>query len=118
MADPTPTSPRGNVSASPLSIPPRRKGRVPIARINLLAEPARLALALVGISFALFLMFLQIGFRESLFSSCTSLYRALQGEVFILDRATERQNLSEYFSDEALEPIQGYPEVTYATGVT
>jgi putative ABC transport system permease protein len=69
--------------------------------LQLRKERARLLVAIAGISFADVLMFLQMGFRDALFSSSVEFHESLNGEIVMLssrsrslislDRFTERR---------------------------
>lgn len=50
-----------------------RSSRTPIARLNLVHDPRRLATSLAGVGFAVVLMFTELGFRNALFDSTTAL---------------------------------------------
>jgi putative ABC transport system permease protein len=52
-------------------------------------DPARLGTSLGGIAFAVLLMLLQMGFRNSLLDSEGGLLEALEGDVFVLRRGKE-----------------------------
>ncbi len=52
-------------------------------------ERAKLIAAILGVLFACVLVFMQIGFRDSLFDSATSVPRKMQGDLFIVHKQTE-----------------------------
>ncbi len=52
--------------------------------LQLRKERARLLVAIAGISFADVLMFLQMGFRDALFSSAVEFHESLNGEIVML----------------------------------
>ncbi|MEM6654219.1 MAG: FtsX-like permease family protein [Planctomycetota bacterium] len=61
--------------------------RTPLAWKNLTHDRRRLAAAVVGIGFAVLLMFLQVGFENALFNSQVRLLDRLAGDVFLISRA-------------------------------
>src|SRR5262245_44647112 len=58
--------------------------RVPIAWLNLTHSKARFFLSVMGISFAVVLMFVQLGFWRALLDSQTAILRAVDGDLFIV----------------------------------
>lgn len=79
----------------------KKKKPLFLSWLQLRKERARLLVAIAGISFADVLMFLQMGFREALFSSAVEFHNSLNGEIVMLsgrsrslislDRFTERR---------------------------
>ncbi|HEY8504026.1 MAG TPA: ABC transporter permease DevC [Gemmataceae bacterium] len=72
--------------------------RVPLAWRNLTHNRVRFALALAGITFAVFLMFMQYGFRNALFDSTAELLRRLNGELLITHKLKYQLALPMEFS--------------------
>ncbi|MEC4813952.1 MAG: ABC transporter, partial [Scytonema sp. PMC 1069.18] len=60
-------------------------GRIPLAWLQLKREKTRLAVALAGIAFADILMFMQLGFRDSLYYSNVRLHSSLQGDIVLIN---------------------------------
>ncbi len=60
------------------------KTRLPIAWLQLKHEKTRLLVAIFGISFAVVLMFMQLGFRSALFESAVGMHSSLQGEIVLI----------------------------------
>ena len=52
-------------------------------------DPARLATSLGGLAFAVFLMLIQMGFRNSLIDSATALLESLDGDIFIMSKGKD-----------------------------
>jgi len=69
----------------------RWEGRTPLAWRNLVGRGGKLLLASAGIGFAVFLMFMQIGFRNALFDNTVQLARLLKADFFLVSPA--RYNL-------------------------
>lgn len=57
---------------------------VPLAWLQLTYEKSRLLVAIAGITFAVVLMFLQLGFRDALFTSAIRLQSNLVGDLVII----------------------------------
>ncbi len=58
--------------------------RVPVAWLNLTHNKARFVLSVLGISFAVVLMFVQLGFWRALLDSQTAILRAVDGDLFVV----------------------------------
>jgi len=59
-------------------------GRIPLAWLQLTAEKLRLLAAVAGITFAVMLMLMQLGFRDALLESATLLHDRLDGEIVLI----------------------------------
>ncbi len=57
--------------------------KLPLAWLQLKREKTRLAVALAGIAFADILMFMQLGFRDSLYYSNVRFHNSLQGDIVL-----------------------------------
>jgi len=62
--------------------------KLPLAWLQLKREASRLAVALAGIAFADILMFMQLGFRDSLYYSNVRFHNSLKGEIVLINRQT------------------------------
>ncbi|WP_233129961.1 ABC transporter permease DevC [Synechococcus sp. 1G10] len=58
--------------------------RIPLAWLLLTRQPARLAVALAGISFAGILMFMQFGFRDGLFDASVTVHKLFDADLVLL----------------------------------
>ncbi|MFN5351460.1 MAG: ABC transporter permease DevC [Alphaproteobacteria bacterium] len=56
---------------------------------QMIHERAKLVAATLGVLFSCVLLFMQLGFRDSLFASTTILPRAMKGDLYILHKQTE-----------------------------
>lgn len=63
--------------------------RVPIAWLSLTHNRRRLAASLAGVTFAVLLMFIEMGFLNGVYDSQTSLVEILDAELFIINRLKE-----------------------------
>ncbi len=59
---------------------------IPLGWLQLKREKLRFAVALLGVSFAVVLILMQLGFREALFDSAVRFHNALDGEIVIISR--------------------------------
>ncbi len=59
-------------------------GKIPLAWLQIKWEKTRLAVALAGITFADILMFMQLGFRDSLYYSNVRFHNSLQGDIVLI----------------------------------
>ena len=64
-----------------------RFDKTPLAWKNLTHDWRRLVVAVAGITFAVLLMFMQVGFQNGLFNSQVKLIDVLQGDLFIMSKA-------------------------------
>ena len=88
--------------------------RTPLGWLQLNRHKGRLLVALSGIAFADVLMFMQIGFQESLYDSNTKIRRALDTDIVLVSpKAKNTQNLST-FSRRRLQQAMDVPGVASA----
>jgi len=96
---------------------PRPLLPVRLAWRQLRAEPARLIVAVAGVMFASVLVLMQFGFRGALFDAATTLPRAIQGELFLINPLT-----TALFRAEPVPRVRGYeslalPQVVQAAPI-
>ncbi len=72
---------------------------IPLAWLQLKRERMRLFIAIAGIGFAVFLMFVQLGFRDALFNSAIRLHENVNGDIMLI---STRSN--------SLISIQSFPQ--------
>lgn len=85
--------------------------KIPLAWLQLTREKPRLFVALVGIAFADFLMFMQLAFREALFESNVQFHNSLEGEVVLINPQSDALLSMEPFSQRRLYQALDLPEV-------
>lgn len=85
--------------------------KIPLAWLQLTREKPRLIVALAGIAFADFLMFMQLAFREALFESNVRLHTSLEGEVVLINPQSNAVNFLESFSQRRLYQALDLKEV-------
>jgi putative ABC transport system permease protein len=57
--------------------------RTPIALLNLLSQPTRAAVSVLGVAFALVLIFMQLGFRGAVGNTANIVYGRLVGDLVV-----------------------------------
>ena len=62
--------------------------RIPLSWLLLTRQPARLAVALAGISFAGILMFMQLGFRDGLFDASVTIHKLFDADLVLMSPRT------------------------------
>ena len=62
--------------------------RIPLSWLLLTRQPARLAVALAGISFAGILMFMQLGFRDGLFDASVTVHKLFDADLVLMSPRT------------------------------
>lgn len=88
--------------------------RTPLGWLQLSRHKGRLLVALAGVAFADVLMFMQLGFQESLYDSNTKIRRALDTDIILVSpKAKNTQNLST-FSRRRLYQARDIPGVASA----
>lgn len=85
--------------------------KIPLAWLQLTREKPRLIVALAGIAFADFLMFMQLAFREALFESNVRLHTSLEGEVVLINPQSNAVNFLKSFSQRRLYQALDLKEV-------
>lgn len=76
--------------------------RTPLAWLEMSRQKTRLLVSVAGIAFADFLMFFQLGIRDSLYDSQVAPYANLKGDLFIVNRLTDNLQEIESFSRDNL----------------
>ncbi|MGH7998751.1 MAG: ABC transporter permease DevC [Brasilonema sp.] len=76
--------------------------KIPLAWLQLKREKTRLAVALAGIAFADILMFMQLGFRDSLYYSNVRFHTSLQGDIVLINNQSNALLSMKSFSQRRL----------------
>ncbi len=84
---------------------------VPLAWLQLTYEKSRLLVAIAGITFAVVLMFLQLGFRDALFNSAIRLQSNLIGDLVVISPQSTNLVGMRNFSQRRLYQALGMKEV-------
>lgn len=91
--------------------------KTPVAWLQLMKEKARLLVAIAGIGFADMLMFVQLGFQDSLYDSATTPHRSLQADLVMINPQFKSLASVQSFSREQLYQTLGDPEVQSVSSV-
>ncbi|MBW4696759.1 MAG: ABC transporter permease DevC [Aphanocapsa lilacina HA4352-LM1] len=81
--------------------------RMPLAWLQLRRERTRLLVGVSGITFAVVLMFMQMGFRSALFDSAVGMHSGLQGEIILISPRSVALIAMEQFSERTLYQALG-----------
>jgi putative ABC transport system permease protein len=87
--------------------------KIPLAWLQLKYEKMRLWVAIAGISFAVVLMFMQLGFQAALFDSAVQVQNSFDGDVFLLSPRSTALIAMKGFSERRLYQTLKFPEVEY-----
>ncbi len=85
--------------------------RIPLAWLQLMREKIRLLVAIAGITFACILMFMQLGFQDSLLESAIRFHVALKGEIFLVSPQSNALIAMNPFSQRRLYQALGFEGV-------
>ena len=85
--------------------------KIPLAWLQLKRERTRLLVAISGISFAVVLMFMQLGFLNALFSSAVGIHSSLQGEIVLISPRSVALIAMKQFSERQLYQALGFKGV-------
>lgn len=75
---------------------------LPMAWLQLKRQPVRYLVAVIGISFAAVLMYMQIGFQSGLLTSSTTFYEALKADLVLISPGTLNSGSFEQFPQSLL----------------
>ena len=90
---------------------------IPIGWLQLKREKLRFAVALLGVTFAVVLILMQLGFREALFRSAVRFHEALDGDIVIISREIPVIAQPYAFSNRRLYQARGVDGVESVTPV-
>jgi putative ABC transport system permease protein len=90
---------------------------MPLAWMQLTREKLRLVVAVAGVSFAVVLMLMQLGFRAALYKSSVRLHSYLNGELFLISPQSSYLVLMRSFSRRRLYQVLGVPGVASVSSV-
>jgi putative ABC transport system permease protein len=91
--------------------------RVPLAWLNLAHDKRRLIVRVLGIAFAVFLMFVELGFWNALLDAPVKLIQEFNGELIIVSKARYAMGIKEQFTTQRLEQARRAPDVLAAYAV-
>ncbi|HEY9738635.1 MAG TPA: ABC transporter permease DevC [Trichocoleus sp.] len=81
--------------------------RVPLAVLNLLHDRTRLLVAIAGVSFAVLLIFMNLGFLGALLKTTTNFYSQFNGDIFLMSPQSLEISSTEPFPRERLYQVAG-----------
>jgi putative ABC transport system permease protein len=87
--------------------------KVPLAWLQLRSERGRLVAGLAGISFAIILMFMQLGIQAALFDSAVQIHRSLNADVVLISPRSTSLIAMKRFSQRRLYQALAYPGVKF-----
>jgi putative ABC transport system permease protein len=88
--------------------------RVPLAWYNLLHDRTRLGVAIAGVTFAVLLMFMNLGFLGALVNTTTNFYGQFNGDLFLLSPESLEISTTKAFPRERLYQATGLEGVERA----
>ncbi|MGK7913026.1 MAG: ABC transporter permease DevC [Synechococcus sp.] len=88
--------------------------RTPIAWLNLVHEKTRLLVAIAGVSFAVLLVFMNLGFLGALAVTASQLYTRMDGDIFLISPVSQDISSAKPFTIERLYQAEGIDGVTHA----
>jgi putative ABC transport system permease protein len=91
--------------------------KTPLVALNLLHQPVRTATAILGVAFAVLLIFMQLGFYGSAEMSATRLYDALDFDLLLRSRDYLCLTSARPFPRYRLQEVLGHAEVTAAAPI-
>lgn len=91
--------------------------KTPLAWFQLMKEKTRLIVAIAGIGFADMLMFVQLGFQDSLYDSATQPHRLLQADLVMIDPQFKSLAALSPFSRSRLYQTKGHDRVASTSSI-
>lgn len=85
---------------------------IPLAWLQITREKLRMAVALLGVAFAVVLIFMQLGFREALFDSAVRYHGSFDYDIALFSKKSNFIVQPEQFSRRRLYQVLGMPGVT------
>jgi putative ABC transport system permease protein len=90
---------------------------LPLAWLQLARDKVRLIVAIVGVTFAVVLMLMQLGFRSALYNSAVRLHSHLDGELFLISPQSAYLVTMKSFSRRRLYQALAVPGVASVSSV-
>jgi putative ABC transport system permease protein len=84
---------------------------IPLAWLQISREKLRMAVALLGVAFAVILIFMQLGFRDALFDSAVRYHGSLDYDIALFSQKSSFIVQTEQFSRRRLYQVLGMSEV-------
>ncbi|MGK7908279.1 MAG: ABC transporter permease DevC [Synechococcus sp.] len=81
--------------------------RTPISWLNLVHEKTRLLVAIAGVSFAVLLVFMNLGFLGALAKTASQLYNRMEGDIFLISPVSQDISSAKPFTIKRLYQAEG-----------
>ena len=91
--------------------------RVPLAWLNLAHDRRRLGVRILGVAFAVFLMFVELGFWNALLDAPVELIKQFNGQIILVSKARYAMGIKEQFTTRRLAQARMAPNVASADAV-
>ncbi len=88
--------------------------RVPLAWLNLAHDKRRMVVCILGVAFAVFLMFVELGFWNALLDAPVELIQQFNGEIIVVSKARYAMGIKEPFATRRLAQARCAPGVEFA----
>ncbi len=85
--------------------------KIPVSWLQLTHQKSRLVVTIIGVMFAVFLMFIQLGFRDGLFEDSITIHKTLDADLVLLHADTENFFEMKTFPRRHLYNISAFNEV-------
>ncbi|NEO69414.1 MAG: FtsX-like permease family protein [Moorea sp. SIO3H5] len=82
--------------------------QMPIAWLQLARQRVRFLVALAGIAFIVVLIFMQLGFNDSLYTSSVTVHRVIEGDIFLISSQYKSLTAKQSFPRERLYQARGF----------
>lgn len=89
-------------------------GAIPLAWYNLRHQRSRLLVAVAGVSFAVLLIFMNLGFLGALVNTTTNFYAQFNGDIFLISPQSLEISTTKAFARERLYQVAGIEGVARA----
>jgi putative ABC transport system permease protein len=90
---------------------------IPVAWLQLKRERTRTLVAIAGVTVAVVLIFMQLGFQDALFDSAVRLHSAFRYDLAMVNPKTDYLVKPESFSRRRLQQVRGFPGVEAVSSV-
>lgn len=91
--------------------------RLPTAWLQLRHQKTRLLVALLGVIFAVVIIFMQLGIRDALFNSAVRMHEGLEGDCFLISPRTTALIAMESFPERRLLQTLAFDEVDFVSPI-
>ena len=89
----------------------------PLAWLQLKYQKTRFIIALLGVIFAVVIVFMQLGIRDALFDSAVHLHQSLKGEIFLVSPRSTSLIAMDTFPDRRLRQVLAFTDVEFTVPI-